>query len=364
MVRGMLQTLLISTVLLAGCDNQNQLNEIETIRPIKAITLSDPVSAVQLRRFTGLIQAKNVTELSFQSSGKVTEIRVDNGDQIKVGQTLALLDDETFRLNLNSAEADLKKSQAEYQKVNKDYLRKKELRKKGYVSASDLDQAVADKDSAQLSIKSARSKLAIAQKDLNNTVLKAPFDGYISSRTVNPHTEVSAGQTLFEIDATGKLEVELKIPENLIEQIDQGKAGTVYISNRDKEPLDGVITQVGTRAQEGNAFLVLFEIAEAPDWVYSGMSAEVAINVADGQMQDGFLLPASAILPDPNKQLHYVFVYDNVSGTVKKTPVILTGGQNQQALITSGLQKGDIVAVAGASFLSDGMKVRLPPIKH
>lgn len=46
MVHGMLQTLLISTVLLAGCDNQNQLNEIETIRPIKAITLSDPVSAV------------------------------------------------------------------------------------------------------------------------------------------------------------------------------------------------------------------------------------------------------------------------------------------------------------------------------
>ena len=364
MVRQIIQISLLTAVLLVGCDNQLPVAEIETIRPIKAITLGDPTSAVQLRRFPGLIQAKNATELSFESNGKVTEIHVDTGDQIKGGQVLARLDDETFRLNLKSAEADLKKSQSAYRKISKDYLRKKELRKKGYVSASDLDQVVADRDSALLSIKSARSRLAITQKELNNTVLKSPFDGHISNRLVNPHAEVSAGQTLFEVDATGKLEVELKIPESLIGRIDQGKVGTVYISNRDKDPLQGEVTQVGTRAQEGNAFLVMFELFEAPDWVYSGMSAEVAINVADEQMQGGFLLPASAILPDPNKALHYVFVYDNESGTVKKIPVTTSGGQDQKALITTGVNKGDIVAVAGASFLSDGMKVRLPSAKH
>ncbi|MGD8912632.1 MAG: efflux RND transporter periplasmic adaptor subunit [Candidatus Thiodiazotropha sp.] len=364
MVRQIIPIPLLATILLVGCDNQPPLDEIETIRPIKTITLGDPASAIQLRRFPGLIQAKNATELSFESNGKVTEIHVDAGDQIKDGQVLARLDDETFRLNLESAEADLKTSQSAYQKISKDYLRKKELRKKGYVSASDLDHAVADRDSALLSIKSAQSRLAIAQKELNNTVLKAPFDGYISNRLVNPHTEVSAGQILFEADAMGKLEVELKVPENLIGKINQGKTGTVYISNRDKNPLQGKVTQVGTRAQEGNAFLVMFELFETPDWVYSGMSAEVAINVADEQMQGGFLLPASAILPDPNKALHYVFVYDNESGTVRKTAVTTSGGRDQKALIIAGVNKGDIVAIAGASFLSDGMRVRLLSDKH
>jgi len=123
MVRQIIPIPLLATILLVGCDNQPPLAEIETIRPIKTITLGEPTSSIQLRRFPGLIQAKNATELSFESNGKVTEIHVNTGDQIKGGQVLARLDDETYRLNLKSAEADLKKYQTAYQKISKDYHR-------------------------------------------------------------------------------------------------------------------------------------------------------------------------------------------------------------------------------------------------
>lgn len=364
MSRKAVYTLLLTNMLVAGCDSNQPAAVAETIRPIKTITLESPVNAAEYRKFSGLVQAKNVTELSFESGGKIVEILVDTGDRVSAQQILARLDDETFRLNLISAEANLSTREAEYKKFNKDYQRKGELREKGYVSASELDQAVVDRDSAKLGVKSAQTKLAIAERELNHTELRAPFNGLISSRLANPHIEIPPGQPLFEMDATGKLEVELKIPENLIGSIEPGKAGTAYVSNRTDTPLKGIVTQIGIRAKEGNTFLVDFEILKAPSWVLSGMSAEVVINLAGNKVQEGFLLPAPAILPDPSGEQHYVFVYQKASSTVKKTPVKVSGGQDQQALVTSGVSKGDIVAVAGASFLVDGMKVLPSSDKH
>ncbi len=133
--------LLLAAAGLSGCQQAETEAKVDNIRPIKTITLASQVQAIEQRRFPGLVRAVNSSTLSFQVSGKVLEITVDVGDQVAAGERLAAIDDEPFKLKVQSAEADLNKSKANNDNSAGDYERKKGLREKGYISSSDLDQA-------------------------------------------------------------------------------------------------------------------------------------------------------------------------------------------------------------------------------
>lgn len=134
---------LLATTGLTGCGQKEPDVLVESIRPIKIMTLAPMVQAVEQRRFPGLVRAMNTSILSFEVPGKVLKVDVVTGDQVVAGQRLAVIDNEPFKLKVQSAEADLKKAQANYKNSASDYKRKSELKKKGYVSASDLDQSLA-----------------------------------------------------------------------------------------------------------------------------------------------------------------------------------------------------------------------------
>jgi multidrug efflux pump subunit AcrA (membrane-fusion protein) len=79
----------------------------------------------------------------------------------------------------------------------------------------------------------------------------------------------------------------------------------------------------------------------------------------DENQQPGYLVPIQALLPSPEPNRGYAFVYDPDTSTVKKTPVRSHGTQNKKVIVDEGLAAGDIIAVAGVSFLADGMEVKL-----
>ena len=286
---------------------------------------------------------------------------MDVGDRVAAGKLLAVVDDEPFRLEVQSAEADLNKSKANYDNSASDFDRKKGLRDKGYISASDLDQALAERDAASNQVTMAQSRLDIAKRDLRNTQLKAPFSGYISKRLVAPHQEIGSGQELFQLDALGELEVELMLPENIIGQVARGDAGVVSFPGLRWRSVEGRIEEIGTLAGAANAFPVTLRLTERPQGLYPGMTAEVQLSIDQGGTAAGILLPSAAVVAgvETGPGRHFVFVYDPQTSRVHKRTVSISGGQQNMARVSEGLEKGDIVAVAGASFLSDGMQVRL-----
>jgi multidrug efflux pump subunit AcrA (membrane-fusion protein) len=91
------------------------------------------------------------------------------------------------------------------------------------------------------------------------------------------------------------------------------------------------------------------------------MTVEIAILLAGKSGQASYLVPLVAIAPGDTNADGYVFVYDSQSSTVKKTPVFSdqSGARNNHAVISKGVKAGDIIAVAGVSFLEDGQKVKL-----
>ncbi|MCG7985402.1 MAG: efflux RND transporter periplasmic adaptor subunit [Candidatus Thiodiazotropha lotti] len=346
---------------LSGCQQEDNEAVTESIRPIKTITLDAKANAVEERRFPALVRATNSSVLSFEVSGKVLEVKVNAGDQVTTGQLLAIIDNESYKLTVQSLEADLKKAEADFRNQDSDYKRKQGLSKKGYVSASDLDQAQASREAARNQVAMAKSQLDIAKRNLRNTELKAPFDGHISTRLVEPFQEVSSGQELFEIDALGELEVKLSLPENLIGRLKLGDTGEVTFPGLANTKILGIVSEIGTHAETANVFPVTLRLQELPESLFPGMTAEVQLLIGQGEQADGFLLPAPAIIAGAGQEpgRHFVFVFDPKTNTVTKTPVTVSGGQKQLARVSEGLKPGDIVAVAGASFLSDGMRVRL-----
>ncbi len=332
---------------------------VEKIRAIKAVVVSER-GAGQQRRFPSVMEAVDTSSLSFEVAGNTREILVDVGDRVTSGQVLATLDDTPFRLNVDAAEAEVNRAKANLAEKKTDFDRQDTLYKKDWVSKAAWDQAKAAYDAADSQVSYANSKLNLARRDLEKTKLVAPFDGVIAAREADPFQEVARGQKIFDIYIEGAMQVRLSVPETSIQQINLGLPATITFPNENVPPQEGRVSEVGTVATEANAFTVKVTLADPPESLRPGMTAEAAMLLGGEETETSFLVPLSAIAPGDEAGRGYVFVFDPETSTVRKTAV--TGGdgvRDNRVLIREGIAAGDIVAVAGVKFLRDGQKVKL-----
>lgn len=347
---------LVSLFIVTGCSKEEAV--VEEIRSVKTFTVQE-LSTGQVRKFSGIVQAAESSALSFEVGGQVEQVQVDIGDRVRKEQVLAVLDKEPYELQVTSAEAELVRARANLTNKKADYEREEAIFKEGAGSQKRLDQAKFGYREAGAGVRVATSKLDLARRDLRKTTLYAPYDGNIGKRMVEPHMEVAAGQPLFEIDAEGDMEVEVNIPETVVNMITIGSETSVVLTVRPDEKIAGTVGYIGTMAERANAFPVKVALREPPAGIQSGMTAEVTFPLQERNGQPGYLLPPQAFLVGKEPGSAFVFVYDVGSSTVKKTAVRLSGAQGNRAIVAAGLDAGDRVVVAGLGFLSDGQQVRL-----
>ncbi|MCB2100088.1 MAG: efflux RND transporter periplasmic adaptor subunit [Rhodobacterales bacterium] len=355
-------TLGLAGGLLAACDDPPP-PEPTPIRALKTVTVTDPASG-RVRRFSGLVEATNTAPLGFQVPGHVVEVAVGTGDTVAEGQVLARLDPTPFDLDVQAAEADVGKARAEFDKARQDHERKQDLFAKEWVSRAALDQAVSAFESARGALSYATTKLNLAKRDRALTVLKAPYGGTVASRQVEPFQDVGAGQTLLTINASGALQVALDIPETVIGEVSVGQPVGIHFPSVAQCACRGRVTEIGSVAASANAFPVKVGLIDPPAAVRAGMTAEATFVLRDEGQGPAFLVPLSAIAPGPEKDSGYVFRYTpdpaaDGLGTVNRVAVENIGVEGNMIAIGAGLSAGDVIAVAGVSFLADGQRVRL-----
>jgi len=123
---------------------------------------------------------------------------------------------------------------------------------------------------------------------LSKTVLRAPFDGTIAEKNVEPHVEVRTGQKLFEINASGALEVAMEIPETVISQVVIGTPVSINLSTEKNRVIKGRVTEIGSVASEGNAFPVNAALIDPTNTVQPGMTAEVTFIFKEENSDSGY----------------------------------------------------------------------------
>ncbi len=347
---------LVVAALLAGCEQE--VPEIpEQVRPIRTFTVAE-VASGQVRKFAGVIAASDSSSLSFQIGGNVHQVLVNQGDQVEAGQTLAVLDQEPFRLNVQAADADLKSAQADLEQKRADYDRQKTLYERGWVARAAFEVAERAFRTAVTRVDYAVARLDLANRDLRNTTLAAPFDGFIARRMVDPFVEVRAGQALFELEVKGGFEAAFGVPETSIRQVVLGMPASVIVP-QSETAIEALITEIGSAAGAGNAFPVKAAILEPPVTLRSGMTAEVTLLLARQDRPGGYLVPLSAVAPGEQAGQGFVFVYEPSSSTVRRTPVSSAETLSSNMVAVTGIEAGDIVATAGVNFLVDGQAVAL-----
>ena len=348
--------LLCLSVALTACKEKTEI--IEVVRAIKTITVKEQETE-KILKFSGQVAAVDSSGLSFQVSGQVASVEVDIGDRVKKGQVLAVLDPEPYQLEVDATEAELVKARDNVTKTNAEYERQKRIFEQGAGAERYVEVTEYQYKAARSAVSFQIAKLDMAKRNLRKTKLPSPYDGVIAWRSVQPNEEVLAGQKILEINATGEMEVELAIPETTVDRIHIDDPATITFPTLPGESAKGRISYIGGAAVKANAFPVKVALIDPNEKVKPGMTAEATLTVKNENRKPGYLVPMQAVLPSPEPDRGYAFVFDTPTSTFKKTPVHSRGSQNKEAIVYEGLAAGDIIAVAGVSFLADGLEVKL-----
>ena len=136
------------------------------------------------------------------------------------------------------------------------------------------------------------AKLAQAERNLRKTTLIAPYDGTIAWRSVQPNEEVRVGQKIFEIDATGQMEVQLAVPEGTVDLIHIDDPARITFPTLPGESAVGRISYIGSAAVQANAFPVKVELVVVETKVKPGMTAEATLTTANKNRAPGYTVPS------------------------------------------------------------------------
>jgi HlyD family secretion protein len=281
---------------------------------------------------TGTINAVITVQVGSQVSGTILKLFVDFNSRVRKGDLVALIDPALFkgavqqaaadlenaRANLIAARANLDKAQAALVQAKADYDRTVGLTKDGVMSQQQLDLAKANNDSANAAVGGARANvtqaqaqvsqkeaaLAVAQTNLNYTVIRSPIDGTVVARNVDVGQTVAASlqaPTIFTIaQDLKKMQVYAKTDESDVGNIKVGKEVAFKVDAFPKETFRGVVSQVrmnATTVQNVVTYDTIIDFSNPDLKLFPGMTAYVTIPVAT--VQNVLKLPNTALRYKP-----------------------------------------------------------------
>jgi RND family efflux transporter MFP subunit len=335
--------------LLASCGSKPKVEAVAEARPVRVMTLEGDSGSVN-RSYPGKTEAKDTVDVSFEVAGKIVEFPVQRGTAVVAGDVIAKLDARDF-------ENDLSAKKSEYEKALSELNRYRELYEKDAVSRQELETKERNKDVAEANMK-------IADKKVQDCILKAPFPGVVAMQYVENFQSVQAKELVARIQNNDAIEVVVYVPERdlaVLQRSQMKSAKAVFDAFPDKK-FDLTLKEYETQADAvTQTFKVKFTLPRPENvQVLPGMSANVSLELelkAGAQASSAFLLPSSAVQADATGK-SFVWVVDPVGQTVRRQEVEMgevTGTGSIQ--IKSGLEPGMVLVTAGVRELSEGMKV-------
>jgi HlyD family secretion protein len=247
---------------------------------------------------SGTLQALITVDVGSQISGQVVKVLADFNDQVRENQPLAIIDPQTYQSRVAQSQADIqageaavRQAQATLANAQADYGRKKALVDQGIYAPTTLDQATAALKVAQAGVASARARVAQSratlksqQVDLGRTTIRAPIDGIVVDRKVEPGNTVAASlqaPVLFTIaEDLSKVEVKISVDEADIGQVQEGQTVRFTVDAFPDDNFEGVVTEVRkqpTTEQNVVSYTVIAEADNPQRKLLPGMTANADI---------------------------------------------------------------------------------------
>ncbi|SKA96931.1 RND family efflux transporter, MFP subunit [Paucidesulfovibrio gracilis DSM 16080] len=341
--------------LVAGCSRDSGPEE-EIVRPVVSMTVHSP-SEARIRTFSGVAQPAIESNLSFRVAGEIVELPAKVGKRVQKGDLVARLDPTDYELQVREAEADMAQAAAAFNQLKADWVRKKALYESRTISRSEMDQAEASYRSAAARMDAARKRRALAQQQLNYTVLHAPAAGSLAQVPVNVHQTVQAGQIIASLSASGNMEFETAVPERLISRVREGDKAQVRFDSIPGQSFDALAVEVGVQALQLSTFPVTLRIVDEDSRILPGMigQAEFSFRIPEGA---AMIVPPQAVAASPDGA-RFVWIVDRETMTVQRRDVEVGGLTPEGLEVLDGLEPEDELVIRGVHRLKEGRKVRL-----
>ncbi|MFA6956878.1 MAG: efflux RND transporter periplasmic adaptor subunit [Thermoanaerobaculia bacterium] len=331
---------------------------------------------------SGYVTARRQATVSSKVTGKVTEVLIEEGMEVREGQLLARLDDSMTRksLHLGESRADAARKSLEETRVRiieaqLDYDRVAKLAEGGVSSKSDLDRAKAQLDSLearlvvqQQELDVAQSEVAMSRQELDDTEIRAPFAGIVVSKNAQPGEMISPNSAGGGFTRTGictvvdmeSLEIEVDVGEAYINRVTpKQKVEAVLDAYPDWKIPAHVITIIPTADRQKATVKVRIGFDTRDPRVLPDMGVKVAFIAAEAAgavvKASIVLIPKTALRRDGEQDVVFVVKDD----TIERRAVKVGGAEGSQAQIVSGLAAGETVVVAGPAELKGGDRVRI-----
>ncbi len=335
-------TLLAGSIyFLNGCSDttaensfQNSPIEVE-VEQIKKIDGSEEIE------YSGTIEESESIPLSFSSVGTVTRVLVSEGDLIKKGKLLAVLNDETYKNAYDISFALQKQAEDAYNRLLPMY-------KNGNLTEIKFVEV-------ETGLAQAKAATAIAKKSLDDCKLYSPVNGFVGKRSIEPGMIAVPNLTSISIVKIEKVFARVSIAENEISSIIKGQKAKITIAALNNAKFTGLVEQIGVLANPlAHTYKIKIGIENKDIQIKPGMICNVALDKSSET--SGLSVPSRAVLVDEQGR-NFVYAI-NQSNAVKKyvkTGKLLKNGVE----ITAGLNIEEQIVVAGQQKLVDNSLIRI-----
>lgn len=331
-----------SAAMIAGCHGGEPVVTPGNVQTMQATVVESrqqqfPVAV----RSTGTVHSRETAVVSAQVMGRIQQVLVREGDTVRAGQTLVVLDDAALRFQLEQAQAGVKAAESAQSAAESNAAlatstlnRYKQLESQRSVSPQEMDEVSRRAESAASGLEAVRAQTDVARAQasgartmLGYTHLVAPFAGVVTARMADPGTMAAPGVPLLQVDQAAALQLQVAVDESVIGAIHKGMKVEVAIDGGTSMNSAGTVAEIVPAADPlSHSFLVKIDLPASHE-ARAGMYGTAEF--ANGTRQ-AILIPRTAIVA--RGSLNCVYVLDGQ-------------GIAQLRFITPGATQGSLVEV-------------------
>jgi len=347
---------------------------------VRTILVQETASGGQktLLNASGYVTARRQATVSSKVTGKVIEVMVEEGMKIEAGQILARIDSSNVEKSLRLSEAQsesarkaLDETKANLEQAERELARFTQLAANKVASQSDLDRAEAEAKSLRARLEKQNADVVVSERDvaqwqqqLDDTVIRAPFSGIVTSKNAQPGEMISPMSAGGSFTRTGictlvdmtSLEIEVDVNESYINRVEPGQRVEATLDSYPDWHMPSKVIAIIPAADRQKATVkvrVGFEKLEPR--ILPDMGVKVAFQGAEERQtaRQSIMIPKSAIQQRDGRDV----VWIARDGRVEKRAVTVTAPRGDEVTLTAGLNGGERVVVEGADKLADGDRI-------
>ena len=341
----------------------------ETLSSFETITVKK--SDIDLSyKYSARMKGSNDVTITPQVSGQLMQICVSEGQQVKKGQTLFVIDSRNAQLELEAAQANLQAAEAQENSAKLEYESNKNLFEKKIVSSYMMTNSENSYKQAQAAVAQARASVNRAKVNLGFCTITAPVSGVTGGIPVRVGDQVSPLSELTMLSGNTTMYAEFSLNESIIEQmvqygmnsddVDKYIANlpdaTFLMKNGTEYPYKGrVVSLTGVVSSETGSLTAKVSFPNPEGHLYSGIQGTIVMSFAE---KDLIVIPQGAVVRLQDKSLVYKVQADSTATAVDVTTE--DTGNGKEFIVTSGLNVGDKIVTTGANNVTEGQRVLFP----